>query len=89
LVDRIFLEARLHISRLVTGDSGVDDFDFAIGIESTQIAFQQPNVTPGYFPASVMLSPTITILRRPASRFWISGGGVAWDRDSLNMGIKE
>ena len=41
------------------------------------------------FPASVMLSPTVTILRRPASTFWISGGGVASDADSLNTGIKE
>ena len=39
----------MHISRLVTGDSGVDDFDFAIGIKSTQIPFQQPKVTSGVF----------------------------------------
>ena len=36
-----------------------------------------------------MLSPTVTILRLPASTFWISGGGVASYTDSLNMGIKE
>jgi len=79
----------LHISRLVTGDPGVKDFDLAIGIKSTQIALQQPNVTSGVFSClgdAVAHYHNFALASEYVLEF---GGGVASDRDSLNMGIKE